>query len=158
MKYLNLNIVDKAGSCISTALAYEYELVIVVIDVNRSNEKGYETKVKDGLCDEVGHSITEFVVFQGGFVGRRKVGVILKQFLTKPKFYTYTESWIFMLLSVSSGGILVRAVEAEDKKNGNFMRLEHVEGYLELSSKTKIDFAGAVALWDVDFYVKVMMM
>lgn len=32
---------------------------------------------------------------------------------------------------------------------------EHVEGYLELSAKTKIYFATAVALWDAEFYVKV---
>lgn len=32
---------------------------------------------------------------------------------------------------------------------------EHVEGYLELSAKTKTYFATAVALWDADFYVKV---
>ncbi|KAM7504191.1 hypothetical protein LguiB_003095 [Lonicera macranthoides] len=57
--------------------------------------------------------------------------------------------------SATSGGILDRAVEAEDKKHGDFLRLEHVEGYLELSSKTKIYFATAVALWDADFYVKV---
>lgn len=32
---------------------------------------------------------------------------------------------------------------------------EHVEGYLELSAKTKIFFATAVSMWDADFYVKV---
>ena len=31
----------------------------------------------------------------------------------------------------------------------------HVEGYLELSAKTKTYFATAVNLWDADFYVKV---
>ncbi|KAF9669528.1 hypothetical protein SADUNF_Sadunf14G0116900 [Salix dunnii] len=57
--------------------------------------------------------------------------------------------------SATSGGILDRAVEAEDRKHGDFLRLDHVEGYLELSAKTKIYFATAVALWDADFYVKV---
>ncbi|XP_019196941.1 PREDICTED: probable beta-1,3-galactosyltransferase 2 isoform X1 [Ipomoea nil] len=57
--------------------------------------------------------------------------------------------------SATSGGILDRAIEAEDKKHGDFLRLEHVEGYLELSAKTKTYFATAVALWDADFYVKV---
>ncbi|KAB5569645.1 hypothetical protein DKX38_003438 [Salix brachista] len=52
-------------------------------------------------------------------------------------------------------GILDRAIEAEDKKHGDFLRLDHVEGYLELSAKTKIYFATAVTLWDADFYVKV---
>ncbi|XAR68100.1 Galactosylxylosylprotein 3-beta-galactosyltransferase [Bertholletia excelsa] len=53
------------------------------------------------------------------------------------------------------GGILDRAIEAEDKRHGDFMRLDHVEGYLELSAKTKTYFATAVALWDAEFYVKV---
>ncbi|KAJ4789949.1 Hexosyltransferase [Rhynchospora pubera] len=57
--------------------------------------------------------------------------------------------------SATSGGILDRAIEAEDKKHQDFMRLDHVEGYLELSAKTKIYFATAVATWDADFYVKV---
>ncbi|XP_048328671.1 probable beta-1,3-galactosyltransferase 2 isoform X1 [Ziziphus jujuba] len=57
--------------------------------------------------------------------------------------------------SATSGGILDRAIEAEDKKHGDFLRLDHVEGYLELSAKTKIYFATAVSLWDADFYVKV---
>ncbi|CAN1339782.1 Probable beta-1,3-galactosyltransferase 2 [Linum perenne] len=57
--------------------------------------------------------------------------------------------------SATAGGILDRAVEAEDRKHGDFLRLEHVEGYLELSAKTKTYFATAVALWDAEFYVKV---
>lgn len=32
---------------------------------------------------------------------------------------------------------------------------EHVEGYLELSAKTKTYFATAVTTWDADFYIKV---
>ncbi|GLT80649.1 hypothetical protein SLA2020_520780 [Shorea laevis] len=57
--------------------------------------------------------------------------------------------------SATTGGILDRAIEAEDKKHGDFLRLDHVEGYLELSAKTKTYFATAVALWDAEFYVKV---
>lgn len=57
--------------------------------------------------------------------------------------------------SATTGGILDRAIEAEDKKHGDFMRLDHVEGYLELSAKTKIYFATAVAMWDAEFYIKV---
>ncbi|GMG98682.1 hypothetical protein Nepgr_000522 [Nepenthes gracilis] len=54
-----------------------------------------------------------------------------------------------------AGGILDRAIDAENKKFGDIMRLDHVEGYLELSAKTKAYFATAVSLWDADFYVKV---
>ncbi|KAH9624534.1 hypothetical protein KSS87_020289 [Heliosperma pusillum] len=57
--------------------------------------------------------------------------------------------------SSTPGGILDKAIEAEDRKHGDFLRLEHVEGYLELSAKTKTYFATAVSLWDADFYVKV---
>ncbi|XP_059664846.1 DNA mismatch repair protein MSH5 isoform X5 [Cornus florida] len=53
VRYLNLDIVEKAGSCISSDLAYVYELVIGVVDVNRSKEKGYGTMVKDGFCEEL---------------------------------------------------------------------------------------------------------
>ncbi|XP_008808431.4 probable beta-1,3-galactosyltransferase 2 [Phoenix dactylifera] len=57
--------------------------------------------------------------------------------------------------SATSGGILDKAIEAEDRKHGDFMRLDHVEGYLELAAKTKIYFATAVATWDAYFYIKV---
>ncbi|XP_049350064.1 probable beta-1,3-galactosyltransferase 2 [Solanum verrucosum] len=57
--------------------------------------------------------------------------------------------------SATSGGILDRAIEAEEKQHGDFLRLEHVEGYLELSAKTKSYFTTAISLWDADFYVKV---
>ncbi|KAL5208536.1 hypothetical protein ABZP36_032971 [Zizania latifolia] len=57
--------------------------------------------------------------------------------------------------SAISGGIVDRAIEAEDRKHGDFMRIDHVEGYLALSGKTKTYFATAVSLWDANFYVKV---
>uniref|UniRef100_A0A0A0L665 DNA mismatch repair protein MSH5 n=1 Tax=Cucumis sativus TaxID=3659 RepID=A0A0A0L665_CUCSA len=60
MKYFNLDIVEKANTCITTELAYVYELVIVsyfpvigVLDVSRSKEKSYETIVKEGFCEEL---------------------------------------------------------------------------------------------------------
>uniref|UniRef100_A0ACD5XBE5 Uncharacterized protein n=1 Tax=Avena sativa TaxID=4498 RepID=A0ACD5XBE5_AVESA len=55
----------------------------------------------------------------------------------------------------AGGGPADRAIDAEEAENKDFMRLDHVEGYLELSSKTRIYFATAVATWDADFYVKV---
>lgn len=115
-------------------------------------------------------------------------------------------SFDLLVTSATSGGILDRAIEAEDKKHGDFLRLvfafcflvilyifkyhmqnssfrthhewcfslwqlqcisytlsylleqyvqEHVEGYLELSAKTKTYFITALALWDAEFYVKV---
>lgn len=57
--------------------------------------------------------------------------------------------------SATPGGILDRAIDAEDRKHGDFMRLDHVEGYLELAAKTKAYFVAAVSTWDAEYYVKV---
>ena len=57
--------------------------------------------------------------------------------------------------SATPGGILDRAIDAEDAQHGDFLRLDHVEGYHELSMKTKVYFATAVNKWNADFYVKV---
>nr|GEZ52351.1 probable beta-1,3-galactosyltransferase 2 isoform X2 [Tanacetum cinerariifolium] len=54
----------------------------------------------------------------------------------------------------TSGGILNRAIEAEDTKHRDFSRLENIEGYLELSAQTKTYFTTVVALWDAYFYFK----
>lgn len=83
-----------------------------------------------------------------------------------------------------SRGILDKAIEAEEKTHGDFLKLvklcailtnfivclvlscyfylnlyitkqEHTEGYMELSAKTKTFFATAVSLWDAEFYIKV---
>nr|GEW33403.1 DNA mismatch repair protein MSH5 isoform X4 [Tanacetum cinerariifolium] len=53
VNYFCVNIVEKAASCINVDLAFVLELVIGVIDVNRSKDKGYETTVKDGFCEEL---------------------------------------------------------------------------------------------------------
>lgn len=47
------NIATQASSCITTELAYVYELVIGVIDISRTKEKGYETMEKESFCDEL---------------------------------------------------------------------------------------------------------
>ncbi|KAL5221719.1 hypothetical protein ABZP36_026432 [Zizania latifolia] len=57
--------------------------------------------------------------------------------------------------AAAGGGALDRTVDAEEAENKDFLRLDHVEGYHELSSKTRIYFTTAVATWDADFYVKV---
>ncbi|CAL5387170.1 unnamed protein product [Camellia sinensis] len=59
------------------------------------------------------------------------------------------------LKDATSNSILDRAIDSEDSQHKDFLRLEHVEGYHELSAKTKIFFSTAVAKWDADFYVKV---
>ncbi|KAL2458336.1 putative beta-1 [Forsythia ovata] len=57
--------------------------------------------------------------------------------------------------SATPGGVLDRAIDAEDAQHKDFLRLNHVEGYHELSSKTQIYFSSAAAKWDADFYIKV---
>ncbi|XP_050376208.1 beta-1,3-galactosyltransferase 7 isoform X3 [Argentina anserina] len=57
--------------------------------------------------------------------------------------------------SATSNSILDRAIDSEESQHKDFLRLEHVEGYHELSAKTKNFFTTAVAKWDADFYVKV---
>ncbi|KAK1263264.1 Beta-1,3-galactosyltransferase 7 [Acorus gramineus] len=57
--------------------------------------------------------------------------------------------------SATSNSILDRAIDSEDNQHNDFLRLEHVEGYHELSAKTKTFFSTAVAKWDAEFYVKV---
>ncbi|RRT41905.1 hypothetical protein B296_00043767 [Ensete ventricosum] len=57
--------------------------------------------------------------------------------------------------SATPGGALDRAIDEEDAETKDFLRLEHLEGYHELSAKTKVFFATAVATWDADFYAKV---
>ncbi|KAG9455237.1 hypothetical protein H6P81_008141 [Aristolochia fimbriata] len=57
--------------------------------------------------------------------------------------------------SASPGGVLDRAIDAEEEQHRDFLRLNHIEGYHELSSKTQIYFSTAVAMWDAEFYVKV---
>ncbi|KAL3641794.1 Beta-1,3-galactosyltransferase 5 [Castilleja foliolosa] len=46
-------------------------------------------------------------------------------------------------------------LDSEETQHNDFLRLDHVEGYHELSAKTKIFFSTAVAQWDAEFYVKV---
>lgn len=57
--------------------------------------------------------------------------------------------------SATPGGVLDSAIDGEEAKYEDFLRLKHVEGYHKLSSKTRIYFSTAVSMWDADFYVKV---
>ncbi|XP_028549966.1 DNA mismatch repair protein MSH5 isoform X4 [Dendrobium catenatum] len=50
---LHLRILERANTCISIELVYVFDLVMGVIDTQRSKDKGYETLVKEGLCEEL---------------------------------------------------------------------------------------------------------
>lgn len=57
--------------------------------------------------------------------------------------------------SATSNSILDRAIDLEATQHKDILRLAHVEGYHELSAKTKAFFSTAVAEWDAEFYIKV---
>ncbi|XP_047946794.1 beta-1,6-galactosyltransferase GALT31A-like isoform X1 [Salvia hispanica] len=57
--------------------------------------------------------------------------------------------------AMPGGSVLDRAIDAEEAQHKDFLRLNHEEGYHELSSKTQNYFSTAVAMWNADFYVKV---
>ncbi|KAK9271421.1 hypothetical protein L1049_027011 [Liquidambar formosana] len=65
------------------------------------------------------------------------------------------EKGIVIRFMIGHRSHLDRAIDSEDAQHNDFLRLEHVEGYHELSAKTKIFFSTAVAKWDADFYIKV---
>ncbi|XP_035817661.1 DNA mismatch repair protein MSH5 isoform X11 [Zea mays] len=53
LQHMNIDLIGKANSSITAELDYMSDLVVGVIDVQRGKEKGYETMVKEGLCDEL---------------------------------------------------------------------------------------------------------
>ncbi|XP_039064687.1 probable beta-1,3-galactosyltransferase 8 [Hibiscus syriacus] len=57
--------------------------------------------------------------------------------------------------SATAGGVLDKALDKEEAEYNDFLRLNHVEGYHQLSTKTRLYFSTAVSIWDADFYVKV---
>ncbi|CAI9108712.1 OLC1v1008389C2 [Oldenlandia corymbosa var. corymbosa] len=57
--------------------------------------------------------------------------------------------------SATSDSILDLAIDLENEQHNDILRLEHVEGYHELTAKTKSFISTAAAKWDADFYVKV---
>ncbi|CAB4280323.1 unnamed protein product [Prunus armeniaca] len=79
-------------------------------------------------------------------LGQRK-GIIMRFGIGPPGF-------IFCPQSNSRWRWIVPLMRKNDKHK-DFLRLNHIEGYHELSSKTQIYFAAAVAKWDADFYIKV---
>ncbi|CAM0954785.1 unnamed protein product [Alopecurus aequalis] len=53
LQHMSIDLVEKANSSITEEVDYVSNLVIGVIDVQRSKEKGYETVVKENFCDEL---------------------------------------------------------------------------------------------------------
>ncbi|CAH8332804.1 unnamed protein product [Eruca vesicaria subsp. sativa] len=57
--------------------------------------------------------------------------------------------------SATPHSILDKEIDSEDAQYKDFFWLDHVEGYYNLSAKTKTFFSSAVATWDAEFYVKI---
>ncbi|XP_020540680.1 probable beta-1,3-galactosyltransferase 8 isoform X1 [Jatropha curcas] len=57
--------------------------------------------------------------------------------------------------ATAGGGVLDKALDAEEAEYNDFLRLKHVEGYHQLSTKTRLYFSTAVSIWDAEFYIKV---
>ncbi|XP_078432586.1 putative beta-1,3-galactosyltransferase 8 isoform X2 [Wolffia australiana] len=57
--------------------------------------------------------------------------------------------------TATAGSALDKAIDEEEAETNDFLRLQHVEGYHQLSAKTRAFFSAACSLWDADFYVKV---
>ncbi|MCD9641287.1 hypothetical protein HAX54_027393 [Datura stramonium] len=57
--------------------------------------------------------------------------------------------------SATPGGVLDHAIGSEDAQYKGFLRHDHVEGYHELSTKTRLYISNVVHIRDTDFYVKV---
>ncbi|CAK7340094.1 unnamed protein product [Dovyalis caffra] len=57
--------------------------------------------------------------------------------------------------SATPGGVLDKAIDSEEAEYKDFLRLNHVEGYHELSTKTRLYISTAASIWDAEFYLKV---
>ncbi|XP_057973987.1 probable beta-1,3-galactosyltransferase 8 [Malania oleifera] len=54
----------------------------------------------------------------------------------------------------AAGAAIDRAIDEEEEEHHDFLRLNHVEGYHQLSTKTRLFFSTAPSFWDALFYVK----
>ncbi|KNA23814.1 hypothetical protein SOVF_021460 [Spinacia oleracea] len=95
-------------------------------------------------------------------VHRQKVFMVIginTAFSSRKRRDSVRDTWMptaFCLTHRATGnGVLDQAIDDENAQHKDFLRLDHVEGYLELSAKTKAFFCTAYAKWDAEFYVKV---
>ncbi|KAL1541832.1 Beta-1,3-galactosyltransferase 7 [Salvia divinorum] len=95
------------------------------------------------------------------FSGRRRRDSIRETWMPRGKSLLQLEAEKGIVVrfmighSATSNSILDRAIDSEEGQHQDFIRLNHVEGYHELSAKTKSFFAAAVERWDAEFFVKV---
>ncbi|CAN1139117.1 Beta-1,6-galactosyltransferase GALT31A [Linum perenne] len=127
-----------------------------------SNVDGSPVETKSGIEHLKNRPKVFFVMgIMTAFSSRKRRDSIRETWMPKGKDLKRleTEKGIIMRFvighSASPGGVLDRAIVAEENQYKDFLRLNHIEGYHELSSKTQIYFSTAVAKWDADFYIKV---
>ncbi|CAI0447752.1 unnamed protein product [Linum tenue] len=115
------------------------------------------------LSDEGGHRPKVFMVIgiNTAFSSRKRRDSVRETWMPQGEKLVQLEKEKGIVIrfmighSATSNSILDRAIDSEDAQHQDFLRLEHVEGYHELSAKTKIFFSTAVAKWDAEYYVKV---
>ncbi|XP_057785987.1 beta-1,3-galactosyltransferase 7-like [Salvia miltiorrhiza] len=133
---------------------------------NKKPRKFGNFENSNGSSTFAGNAVTRKKVFMviginTAFSGRRRRDSIRETWMPRGKSLLQLEAEKGIVVrfmighSATSNSILDRAIDSEDGQHKDFIRLNHVEGYHELSAKTKSFFAAAVERWDAEFFVKV---
>ncbi|KAL3330617.1 hypothetical protein AABB24_034445 [Solanum stoloniferum] len=132
---------------------------------------------KDPLIPRITEEVPSLSTDSGGSGTRKKTYMVIginTAFSSRKRRDSIRETWMpqgaklhrleqekgivvrFMIgHSAISNSILDRAIDSEDAQHNDILRLDHIEGYHELTAKTKAFFSLAVAKWDAEFYVKI---
>ncbi|XP_049361373.1 beta-1,3-galactosyltransferase 7-like [Solanum verrucosum] len=132
---------------------------------------------KDPLIPRITEEVPSLSADSGGSGRRKKTFMVIginTAFSSRKRRDSIRETWMpqgaklhrleqekgivvrFMIgHSAISNSILDRAIDSEDAQHNDILRLDHIEGYHELTAKTKAFFSLAVAKWDAEFYVKI---
>ncbi|XP_078440945.1 putative beta-1,3-galactosyltransferase 1 isoform X2 [Wolffia australiana] len=145
----------------------------MVTDTLRGDQYGGPKSCREpavGSLDELAmHNLTfrnrkkAFVVIgiNTAFSSRKRRDSIRRTWMPQGKFLRQLEQEKGIVVrfmigrSISQNSILDKAMDMEETLHNDILRLDHTEGYYELSAKTKSFFSTAVLEWDADFYVKV---
>ncbi|VFQ59991.1 unnamed protein product [Cuscuta campestris] len=169
-KLVETNTRDIMGEVKKTHLAIQsLEKTISTLEmelaVERMNRAGSKTATEGGSNNNNNnHSLHKAFVVIGintAFSSRRRRDSLRETWMPKGEELKKLEKEKGIVLrfvighSATQGGVLDRGIDEEDAEYKDFLRLNHVEGYHELSTKTRIYFSTAFSLWDAEFYVKV---
>ncbi|RAL43017.1 hypothetical protein DM860_009799 [Cuscuta australis] len=170
-KLVETNTRDIMGEVKKTHLAIHRSLEKTIstlemeLAVERMNRAGSKTATEGGSNNNNNnHSLHKAFVVIGintAFSSRRRRDSLRETWMPKGEELKKLEKEKGIVLrfvighSATQGGVLDRGIDEEDAEYKDFLRLNHVEGYHELSTKTRIYFSTAFSLWDAEFYVKV---